>query len=319
MVFTPPIALAEKIKPSPQEECEAGGWIWNEELQSCDNPNVQPIPEALKKERPPQVSSVHYEEAYVDNKQGRVYERDNKSFIIPPKDAEALSAKNELVQSQQRQEAQISAQEQFVAMQRKVSIAKQIGLIDFATAQSLEEEGIDVGQAIAAGLQNVVPSALGFGAAAGGAGLLGGPAAPVTAPAAAAIGVGVGSITGFYKGVTQNIKDQRTDLVTTKTKELKQRKASIMNYISAANANPAGALDMVHAFNVEKSLIMRDYNTLVKRGNEDLNFWGSDATPQIVEYNVFFDSMLPSLELRMQEAVAKPDPTRAYIDLGDQE
>ena len=71
--------------------------------------------------------------------------------------------------------------------------------------------------------------------------------------------------------------------------------------------------------NIELSLIRKDYNTLSKRGNEDLNFWGSDATPQLVEYEIFFEATEPSLKLKMEQAVLKPDPTRAYIDVGTEE
>ena len=98
-----------------------------------------------------------------------------------------------------------------------------------------------------------------------------------------------------------------------KTKELAQRKTAVTNYISAANANPAQADIYVAAMNTELSLIRKDYNTLSKRGNEDLEFWGSDATTQLVDYEVFFESIEPALKLRMEQAVLKPDPTRAYL------
>jgi len=71
--------------------------------------------------------------------------------------------------------------------------------------------------------------------------------------------------------------------------------------------------------NIELSLIRKDYNQLVKKGEKDLVFWGEDATPQVADYEVFFESTQGALEERMRQAILKPDPTRAYLDVGAEE
>lgn len=192
-------------------------------------------------------------------------------------------------------------------MRRKLNMASAVGQIDLVTAQQAEEQGLNVEEFLRAGLGKAGETAVTFGVTAGVAGSIGG-----VGVATGIGGTAVGAITGFFKGVTDNIKTQRKDLVNVKTKELKQRKTAVNNYISAANANPAAAEEYVQAMNIELSLIRRDYNTLVQDGDANLVFWGSDATPQLVEYEVFFESTEPSLLIRMEQAVLKPDPTRAY-------
>ena len=200
-------------------------------------------------------------------------------------------------------------------------MAKNVGLIDFELASQLEEQGLNVKELIAAGVQGIdIKQAVIAGGVAGVAvGTATLPIAGVTAPAAAAIAGGGTLVLDFFNDVRKNIKDQRQDLVRVKTKEHRQRKTAMNNYIQAANMNPAQAEDYVLAYNIEKSLVLKDFNTLVKRGNEDLEFWGTDATPQIVEYEVFFESVQPSLDVRMEQAVLKPEPSRAFLSVGEED
>ena len=205
-------------------------------------------------------------------------------------------------------------------IRRKMALAQSAGQIDMETAMQVgEQEGIDWGQAFAAGTQQVVPSALGYGTLAAG-GALAVNAIPgagqVAYGGAVTLGAVAGAVKGFYSGVTNNIKSQKQDLVSGKSVELSQRKAAIKKYISAANANPARADEYNTAMNIELSLIRRDYNTLVKKGNEDLRFWGADATKEMIDYKIFFKSTEPTLILAMQNAILKPEPSRAYLDIG---
>ena len=295
-----------------KQKCESYGGQWDEVSQKCIYPNEDDRDAPL--------------ETFTDPKTGRasgITTPDGKTYLgLTASEVNKIAGAEQERAARPEGTAPVGTAAALQAdIQRKINIAKQIGTIDYATAQQIEEQEIDKSQALAAGVQDIIPSALAFGA--GGLALGGvagaGVGSTVSAPVGAGLGFGVGAIKGFYQGITKNIKDQRTDLVSVKTKELKQRKTALNNYISAANANPAASDEMVQAFNVEKSLILRDYNTLIKRGNKDLNFWGSDATPQITDYEVFLESTLPSLEIRMDQAVLKPDPTRAYIDVGETE
>lgn len=214
-----------------------------------------------------------------------------------------------------------TAQREAEEIARKQELAGTVGDIDTGIASQVEEQGLNVREFLHAGLQNIdlrtAVVAAGGGAAAGIAPAI--PTGGVSVVALAAVGGGGAIINDFQKGVRKNIKAQREDLVSVKTKELRQRKLAITNYISAANMNPAAAEDYVLAMGIELSLIRRDYNTLTQRGEEDLEFWGSDATKQIAEYNVFFESVEESLIIRMEQAVLKPDPTRAFIQFEGEE
>lgn len=318
--FTKPTySKKEKVKSAGQIDCEAKGGTWDEARQVC----ILPTPEETPKEdtgiQTPEETALTTPETF-RNKQGNlsgITLPDGRTFFgLSPDEVREISERERLKAEQPEGTSSVGTAVQVQRdIQKKIQSAKNVGQIDLATAQQLEEQGIDVKQAFAAGIGNIASSSIGFAAAGAGAGLVTGGTASLPL---AAIGAGAGAIKGFYTGVTNNIKNQRKDLVSVKTKELKQRKTAIQNYISAANANPSLTDEYVSAMNIELSLIRRDYNTLSKKGNEDLRFWGEDATSQLVEYEVFFESTEPSLILKMQQAVLKPDPTRAYISLEEE-
>jgi len=120
--------------------------------------------------------------------------------------------------------------------------------------------------------------------------------------------------------VMGNIKAQKGDLISGKKTELAQRQMAMKNYISAANANPADADQFMQAYQMEKALIRKDYNSLSKEASESLTLWGGqDGTPQLISYEIYFETIEPSLDLKMEQAILKPDPTRAYLSAEDLE
>jgi len=312
--FTPP-----KDERTEQQKCEDKGGFWDVERQTC----LLVPPKEEPKPAEPQ-ADITTPEVFTDQATGQVSGitlPDGRTFFgLSPDEVAAIAGKETGRGVPPPGTAPVgTAQAQAQEAQRKIITAKNVGKIDLALASQLEEEGLNVKEYLAAGGHGAIKQALSWGATAAGAGLVAGPAAPVTVPVAGALGAGIGLVKGFYSDVTANMEAQRQDLVSTKTKELKQRKTAITRYISSANANPAAADEYVAAMNLELSLIRKDYNTLLKRGNEDLEFWGTDATPQLVEYKVFFDSTEPSLIGQMQQAVLKPNPTRAFIDIEEEE
>lgn len=316
-------ALTKK-ELTPQEKCEAKGWFWDVVNNVCIDPEKQKQEQEVEKKEMPKVEPST-PEVYTAKKGGELsgIELDGQTYLgLSPEDVQQMAGRKiEKTTIPEGAELVGTAQAQAEERRRKILLAGQVGQIDFELASQLEAQGISVKEAIAAGMQGINPVSVGAGivtgAAAGSAGAI--PTAGLSIPATAAIGGGVTLAAGFYSDVQSNIKSQRKDLVTAKTKELKQRKTSIQNYISAANANPANADEYLAAMKIEKSLIRRDYNTLIQKGDENLKFWGDDATTQIAEYDVFFESVEPSLDLRMEQAILKPDPSRAYLSIGDEE
>ena len=335
MALTGAIPILKNVKKSPQEECEARGWVWNEALKSCDNPNVEPLPEKLQPAPAPEPDPTTVKIPMAGDP--RLTEEEIRLREIREKRIPQGAGGSILTDAERAVVGQISDTEQFDAAvragvmpsaaqgiaqqqaradaQRKLTLAAQTGNIDMATAMQMEEMGINWKEALLSGTSNIVPAAI------GGAATLGSIGAAATLPAggaggipAAIIGGAGGAIAGFYVGVNSNIKAQKGDLIGTKTTELKKRTTAMNNYISAANSNPANAEEYQLAYIMEKSLIRKDYNSLVKEANEDLSLWGgNDGTPQIVAYEIYFESTEPSLNIKMEQAILKPDPTRAYI------
>lgn len=307
-------------KSGAQMSCEANGGKWDPVNNVCIMPQPQPTPQPAADTgiQTPTEPTLTNPETFRDQ-QGNlsgITLPDGKTFLgLSPDDVNKIAGREAERTAQPLGTSPVGTAAAAQAdMQRKIQTAQNIGNIDLATVQQMEAEGLNVKEYLAAGGQGAVKSALGYGAAGAAAGALGG---PVGAGVGAAVGVTAGLVKGFYSDVTSNIKSQRNDLVTTKTKQLKQRKTAIQNYISAANANPAAADDYIAAANIEFSLIRRDYNTLLLESEKNLEFWGGDATPQLVDYEVYFESTEPALISRLQQAVLKPDPTRAYIDIGE--
>ena len=215
---------------------------------------------------------------------------------------------------------EVLAQQQEEA-QRKQDLASQVGNIDTSISLEAMEQGINWQEAFLAGGANVIPEAIGYGGTVAGAAFVVN-AAPGAGQVAygTAIGVGavVGSVKGFFSGIQSNIKAQKSDLISGKAGELSGRQKAMKGYISAANANPAAAEEMMLAYQIEKALIRRDYNTLNAEASEASSLMGGqDGTPQIIAYDVYFESIERQLDIRMEQAILKPDPTRAYLDVGD--
>lgn len=319
-------ALGDVSPPlTPKEECEERGWIWDEANQSCNNPDVRPLPERLQPQPEPTPQPPSPPGSIVRNA-----ETGEVSGFINSEGNFVASTRQEAEAVLQRQQAktqpfpgEVSAEGFQIAQRetaRKFKLASQVGQIDFALASELDDMGINWKEAFLAGTGKL--DIVGIGTAAAAGAFAGGAAAIPTAglgPAAvAAITAGGTAINQFYKGVQENIKAQKGDLLSGKRTELKQRQRAMMNYISAANANPAGADEMVLAYNIEKSLVRSDYLSLSHEASEALTlFGGQDGTPQLIAYEIFFESVEPSLDLRMEEAVLKPDPTRAYLSVED--
>ncbi len=51
-----PPQIAEAVQPSEKDKCEARGWIWDAATQTCNNPDVKPIPERFKTQEPTKVA-----------------------------------------------------------------------------------------------------------------------------------------------------------------------------------------------------------------------------------------------------------------------
>ena len=316
-------ALPEKS--NAQKRCEFRGGVWDEATKTCSVPETEPgFGEVEPKEEiqptPPSPPGTVVTDAETGEVKGFINSQGN--FVKASKADVQLRISRD--QEERAFQEATTTTEQFAEQQRdiagKLKLASQVGQIDFVLASQLDDMGINWKEAFLAGTGKIdivsIGAAAGAGAFAGGAAAI--PTAGLGPAAVAAIAAGGTAISQFYKGVQENIKAQKGDLLSGKRTELKQRQRAMMNYISAANANPAAADEMVLAYNIEKSLVRSDYLSLSHEASEALTlFGGQDGTPQLIAYEIFFESVEPSLDLRMEEAVLKPDPTRAYLSVED--
>ena len=151
---------------------------------------------------------------------------------LSPEDVEQVAAGERERVARPVGTAPVGTQATLIAdAQRKLRNAAQVGIIDFATASQLDELGINWKEALLSGAADVVPAAIAGGTAGfiGGAITGAGVGSTITAPAGAlAVGT-ITAIAGFYRGVNNNIKAQKSDLISGKRTELKQRQRALQN------------------------------------------------------------------------------------------
>ena len=156
-------------------------------------PPQQVSQDETTKDKPSPTSNIN--KTYTDVGTGKPSGFDYKDeTYFGAKPSEILKAQQDIALRNAPTE-QLLAQKQLQEQQaRGVELAKGLGQINPNIAGTPESSGVDKSQLISVGLGNVLPSAIGFGAAGAGAGLLGGPAAPVTVPTGAIIGLVAGAV-----------------------------------------------------------------------------------------------------------------------------
>lgn len=140
-------------------------------------------------------------------------------------------------------------------------------------------------------------------------GALGGPAAPLTVPAAAGIGALLGAVGGAVRGTFQAYKYKDVDNVGGAEKNYSNAKNSINGAISLANKG--GAQDLAETeFNNAKAGLYRTqrlYKSLEKNRE-----WATNIKDKQTELDYYINNVLPRKEAEMRIALQKPNPN--YIN-----
>jgi len=146
------------------------------------------------------------------------------------------------------------------------------------------EAPIDWGQALTAGLANVLPSTIGgavggtaIGAFAGGVG---------AAPGAIVGGVG-GFLTGFFNGVRSNIKSQQAGEIASTQKVLTNAKSNLRQIRMIAQADPSRADEAVELYNQQMALVYQAQRKLKLETQGNLNSFMEDGTEKLMEFDLF--------------------------------
>lgn len=176
---------------------------------------------------------------------------------------------------------------------------------------SLNPSQIDWYQALASGVTGAaggfVSGLVGKGiAAATGVGTL--PALLLTA------GTTIG---GLYLGIRSNIKAQIGGELSGRTIELGKGEQNLRMIITDINGggNPIQDTQLfyenLNALKLSQAELEKDTSTFYAKGT------GTDGTPELVRYDIFFNRTLPLLERELNQAILNPNPNRILVEEGE--
>ena len=199
----------------------------------------------------------------------------------------------ELVGGQER-----PSQSEQMAKQGLINLAKTTGQIDPEIARAIQAGEIDIGQVIGGGLAGAIPGVVG-GAAVG--------------AVAGGIGAVPGAVTGgtatFLAGIRSNIASQRRGQVQASKQGLSDGITNLRKLITAANSDPANVYEYLQMFNEQLSYIERDYGNLKLDTQGFLkDITGVDGTPELADFERFYDYERTILITSMQTAIINPNP-----------
>lgn len=286
-----PQMLADK---QAQASCRAQGGQWDPSTRTCI------MPQAIKNQTEAKIEQPKNEnQVFRDQKTGNIsgVTIGGKTYLgLNPKDVEQMTkAQAEKTQGGQytqafEQNAQVQQQQaqQQAIQQKAAGQAQNIGLspAEIANIQAgATEAPIDWGQALTAGVANVVPSTVG-GAVGGAAVGLVGTGGAASIPLAVAGGVG-GFITGLFNGVRNNIKAQQSGEISA-TKDVLSAARTNMRQIATLSAkDPANAAEYVQAYNMQLALVYQAQAKLKAETSGNLNAFMEDGTQDLSDFELF--------------------------------
>jgi hypothetical protein len=183
---------------------------------------------------------------------------------------------------QQQQAEQQQVQQQAAMQAQNIGLSPQ----EIANIQSgVQEAPINYGQAVTAGLANVIPSTIG-GAVGGAAIGAVGSAGAASVPLAIAGGIG-GFVTGLFTGIKNNIKSQQTGEIA-KTKDiLTAAKTNMRQIATIAAKDPSNAAEYVQAYNMQLALVYQAQAKLKAETSGNLNSFMNDGTQDLSDFELF--------------------------------
>lgn len=187
-----------------------------------------------------------------------------------------------------------------------------------ANSNPLSSDGLDIGQALGAGLAAAVPGAVGSAAAGAIAG--GVPTAGLAAIPGALIGAGVGAIGGFLVGVRSNIKKQLSEDISAQQFTLTKGERNLRAIVTDTNRNPQNAMENLQLFNMQLSRIDQANMELFSETSTNLNkFLGEDGTVELERYEAFNSAggQREFLIRAMQQAILQPNANVNFVTMED--
>lgn len=281
-----------------RRKCEQRGGIWNSNTKTCMLPKAKgPTSTSTDPIKTP--SEIEKERWNTLTKEQKVQEVKNlRKTGGQPGAAEALQIKDQEALRQQ-------------AMAQRIAQLRQMGVSE-AELAVIQEAPIDWGQALSAGVANVIPSVA--GGAIGGA-LVGGVAgagvgSTITAPAGAILGGIGGFITGLFNGVRANIKSQQKGEINSAVDVLTAAKSNLRQLRMIAQSDPTKAEYALEEYYKQLSLVRQAQRKVQLETQGNLNKFMEDGTDILSDFDLFLMSggYADLQRIRLEEAALSGQP-----------
>jgi len=347
--------LAQRELKRKKAECKANGGVWDDAAQVCRFPlekqlkdfKVQPElmkeqtqvdTEFVKGKYDPQrggfvaESGAFYpttnpdfrpksqvERRVVFNKEGTVtmMGADGKPITLSKEEYETFLGRGGALTSNV-QAAQNLPTFETVRIQRLQQLQKlaEQGLLTPQELQAIQGASMDISQALGAGAvatsAGLIGGAIGRGAMAMGGAAIGG----------AAIGGAafplIGAVGGFLIGVRSNLKQQQKEAFAVDQLALTKGERYLRTLITDTNKNPQNAPENIALFYQTLNMIDAAHAKTWKDSQESLNkFLGNDGSPQLAKFDIFDATMRRYYIDQFTMALQRPNPNMNLITAED--
>ena len=287
-VSTPGLNVFEPLK-TPKQKCEDRGWVWDEETQTCTDPNKpEPTEEPTQTPQPPVAAPAL--ETFTDPNTGRatgITTPDGRTFLgLSPDEVSQVAQQQGDIQARPEGTAAVgTAQAQAIEQQRIQQLVSQIGQLGNLSAT--QQADINLSQAATAGAFGVIPGRLG-GAAAG---AIGGAAVGGVGAIPGAIGGAIlGTIGGFTSGIISNVKEQQRGELQAADIELTNARTNMRQLAMLASQDPANADIYIQQYNQQLTRIHQARRQTKAEVSGDLNAWIEDGREQLADFDAFLQA-----------------------------
>jgi len=302
------------IQMTAKQKCEAKGWIWDEFLQTCTNPEV-------KKEVAPKVS-LSTPEIYKDKKgeiggiklpTGETYlglkPNEVRKMVEGYQRKTALPEGTALAGTAQRQ-AEMNQLIQDIGNIPGITPERYQELISNITGQQQFKEGLP--GALREGTVSAVSKGVSYGALALGATAATGGAAAFTIPFAIAGGVIQGYWQALAKAKPSEAVEDAGNIMSEFT-QLKKGMTTVASGITQGDINPSEATEL---FNAQYSRMLELKAQLKYLTDTNLKDYLSDASGDLIRVSTYLEQVVPAYKSRMQTGVLNPSTSRIpYSDV----
>jgi len=321
-------ATESKTPADPNAEakarCKENGGRWDEEKQTCIIPEEVARQRSIDKAAGKDTSNFG---PLRDSTTGRLsgFEVGGKTYLgLGPEEVraqvEAEANKQELVVGGQAETVLGNREQQQAGLEAAAGVSQ----TPLDPTSATEQINLNYVNAALSAIPGILPDLVsgafygagvgaGVGAIGGAVGGPGGSAAGATAGASvwAIRGAVLGAVKGFYSGFISDLESQRGAAVEAPIRTLTETKPLLSDIINAQNANPEDRDKHKEQWNIQKQLILDDYDNLKELTDSSVSsFLGENGINQLKEFEVYYAGEAQQLEFEFADALANPDPTK---------